>query len=408
MTDVKRTESIKRTTRWPGWIWSVPIAAIALVVWLLIRAVSGTGIKVTVVFDDAQGMTANGTDVICRGVKVGSVTDIELSKDRRHVDVSLSIDRDMKSVLNAGTTFYLQGAHASLGDLSSLKSIVSGPKIVLVPGQGQTKRHFVASSGAVPDSISTAARYLVRLEGAVGELEVGSPVTMRGFMIGHVTRVGLAYEPNTGALATSVEIGLDPSRLGVSRSTMDATMSTLVGKGLRARLAQSPPLIGAPAVELATAPGVRTQALAMVNGEREIPGAPAFNLNRFMARVGEFPIEDIGTNVRAITSRVRSLVSAPALPSAIDHLDGTLATLDSTMRTVGPALPPMIQQLGKTASELDATVASVRRVTGESPAAPDGNLRDALRELTGAARAMRSLANFLDQHPEALVSGRQR
>lgn len=408
MTDLKRTESGKRKTRWPGWIWSVPIAAVALVVWLLLRALSANGIGVTVVFDEARGVTSNATDVTYRGVKVGQVTGVNLSDDRRHVDISLSVDRDMKSALNAGTAFYLEGAHPSLSDLSSLKAVLSGPTIVIVPGSGKAARHFIGSSGPVPDSVSTAARFLVRLAGPVGDLIVGSPVTMRGFTVGHVTRVMLAYDPSSGALATPVEIGLDPARIGVSAPTIDATVSTLVGHGLRAQLVHSPPLIGAAGVELAMVPHAPTATLAVADGEREIPAAPGAGLDRLMTQVNELPIEAIGANVRVITSRVRSLVSDPALPSAIGHLDTTLATLDSTMRKVGPALPPMIQQLGQTANELDATVASVRRLTGGSPAAPDGNLRDALREMTGAARALRTLADLLDQHPEALVSGRQR
>ncbi len=408
MMEVKRTESGKRRTRWPGWIWSVPIAAVALVVWLLLRALSTNGIGVTVVFDNAEGLKAGGTDVTYRGVQIGQVTGVDLTEDHQHVNVSLSIDRDMKRALNAGTRFYLEGAHPSLSDLSSLKSVLSGPTIALVPGEGKPSRHFVGASGPLPDSIGTTARFLVRLAGPVGDLAVGAPVTVRGFTVGHVTRVTLAYDPNTGALATPVEIGLDPARLGVETPTIDATVSTLVEKGLRAQLVHTPPLIGAAEVELAMVPHAPKATLAVANGEREIPAAPGAGLDHLMTEVNQLPIEAIGANVQAITSRVRSLVSAPALPSAIDHLDSTLATLDSTMREVGPALPPMIQQLSRTANELDATVASVRRVTGESPASPDGNLRDALREMTGAARALRTLADFLDQHPEALVSGRQR
>jgi paraquat-inducible protein B len=33
-------------------------------------------------------------------------------------------------------------------------------------------------------------------------------------------------------------------------------------------------------------------------------------------------------------------------------------------------------------------------------------LQQAVHELTGTARAIRTLANYLDQHPEALIRGR--
>jgi len=56
---------------------------------------------------------------------------------------------------------------------------------------------------------------------------------------------------------------------------------------------------------------------------------------------------------------------------------------------------------------LDATAQSARLAMGTSPAAPSGNLQQALDELSGAARAVRSLADYLDEHPEALVRGRR-
>ena len=37
-SEVKRTEAAVRRTRWPGWIWAVPLAALLLVGWWLLRA----------------------------------------------------------------------------------------------------------------------------------------------------------------------------------------------------------------------------------------------------------------------------------------------------------------------------------------------------------------------------------
>ena len=36
-SEVKRTEAAVRRTRWPGWIWAVPLAALLLVGWWLLR-----------------------------------------------------------------------------------------------------------------------------------------------------------------------------------------------------------------------------------------------------------------------------------------------------------------------------------------------------------------------------------
>ena len=46
----------------------------------------------------------------------------------------------------------------------------------------------------------------------VGDLEVGSPVALRGFQIGTVTSRTLEFDANSGALSTPVTIGLEPER----------------------------------------------------------------------------------------------------------------------------------------------------------------------------------------------------
>src|SRR5581483_6646800 len=104
--------------------------------------------------------------------------------------------------------------------------------------------------------------------------------------------------------------------------------------------------------------------------------------------------------------RVRRLVSSPELTASLDHLDRALAGLDTTIRVAGPEIGPTIAQLRRTADGLDATATSAERLVGDTPRSPSGNLQQTLRELGEAARAIRTLAEYLDQHPEALLRGR--
>jgi paraquat-inducible protein B len=411
----RRTEAGVRTTRWPGWIWAVPLAAVGIVTWLLIRALSGQGIGVTIVVDDASGLTANSTNVTYHGVNVGQVTGIAVANDGRHANVSISMDGNMRPYLTTATRFYLSGAQPSLTNLSSLKAILSGPTIIMIPGPGAPSRRYIGITPTPPDSVRAAARYLVYLDGPVGDLSIGAPVTFRGFTVGEVTAVHLVYDPATGAIATPVVIGLDPSRFGLGRAdaeeatavpVMNAAIDTLVREGLRARLVRNPPVIGPSQVILETVSGAPVETLGTGSAPPQIPTISSGGVQTFLAHLSDVPIEEIGENLRVVTSRVRALVSEPQLEGSIDHLDRTLASLDTTVRNVGPQLPPVIAKLGQTANELDATATSVRRVTGGSIVSPNGNLEEALRELTDAARALRTLANFLDQHPEAMIRGR--
>jgi paraquat-inducible protein B len=148
----RRTNSITRRSRWPGWIWSVPIAAVGIVIWLLLRSFSQRGVDVTVTFADAAGMQARGTKVMYHGLEIGKVSGVELTPDHRRVLAHLDLDKVVKSELTTGTRFYLQGVQVSLADPSSLKAIVAGPSILMVPGPGVSSRRFIGSMGEPPTS----------------------------------------------------------------------------------------------------------------------------------------------------------------------------------------------------------------------------------------------------------------
>jgi paraquat-inducible protein B len=189
-------------------------------------------------------------------------------------------------------------------------------------------------------------------------------------------------------------------------------MTRLVRHGLRATLQQSPMLVGAEQVELVMAPGASPAELLTSGTYPEIPAENA-GLSELAAKLGRLPVARIGDNVRAITEQIKTLTASPQLKESIGHLDRSLAQLERTLHAAGPQVGPMltsaretVDRLQHTADDIDATAEAARRLLGGSAASPNGNLQQAVRELTGTARAIRTLANYLDQHPEALLSGR--
>jgi paraquat-inducible protein B len=420
-TLVERTASTTRKSRWPGWIWAVPLAALGIVAWLMVREFSSRGFDVTVSFDDVSGLKAKNTKVSYRGVEVGEVTQVALSSDRGHVEVHLSIHEALKPQVTTGTRFYLEGATPSLSDLSSLKAIVAGPTLVMVPGSGNPQRHFTGIAGKPLPSLAVSIPYLATFTGEVGDLKPGAPVILRGFSVGEVASTELTTDGKTGSLGTAVVLLLDPTRFHIQdvprvpdwTAVMNATLAKLVDQHLRARLTQSPPLVGRSQIELDTLLDAAPAKLASREGYLEIPTVEGGGITDFTQKLGQLPIKKIGENVRSITDHIQQLTSSPQLKDSIAHLDLALADVDKTMQKVEPQLGPTldsvhqaVDSLRRAASEIEATTASAQKVIGANPTSPDGNLEQTLRELEGAARSIRALANYLDQHPEALIKGR--
>jgi paraquat-inducible protein B len=417
---VKRTTPRVRYTRSVGWIWSVPIAAAAVVLFLLVRSLSHRGIDATVTFDDASGMVATSTKVRYRGLDVGTVSGLALSPDGRRVIARLDLDKRMRGYLRAGTRFYLQGAHPSLTDLSSLAAIVSGPSIVLIPGAGAPQRHFTGIARGPPEVLDVAVPYQVTFDGNAGELRPGSPVTLLGFTVGVIDSIALAVDARTGRLATTVVLALDPTRFdlqpGASRNwtaTMNAALDRLIREGLRARLTQSPPFIGAAEVVLALTPDASPAALRTNGALPEIPAIAGDSLADLPRKLDRLPLEQIADNLRAVTAHLKTLSSSPQLQDSVVQLDRTLRALDQTMRQAGPEVAPTlasvhhtVESLRQTARAIATMTRATQQILGTSPATPSGNLRQSLRELTEAARSIRTFADYLDAHPEALIRGR--
>ncbi|HEX4025677.1 MAG TPA: MlaD family protein [Steroidobacteraceae bacterium] len=543
----QRTHAAVRRSRWPGWIWLVPIAAVGILAWLGVRFFFRQGTTVTVIFDKAPGVSAQNTQVTYRGVNVGKVSDVALSDDGQHVRVKLSLNRSVDKYLHSGTLFWLQGLSGDLTDLSSLVSAIGGPTVEMEPGPGKPQHEFIglekppaftepvagtrftllagqrgsakqgsgvyylglevgkvtdarlipphqfrfdvlvrspydqlvhagsrfwdagalelsltnglklqllspaalisgaiafetpapaasqprSGTGAVftlygdQDSAELApagphALYSVQFPGAVGALKVGAPVKLRDFVVGEVRDVGFDYDVRSGTLRTPVTLELDADRLHLSGTgqagggqggganwerTLNQVVSQLVRSGLRARLAQDPPLVGASYVSLDFVPHVAAAALDLTNRPPRIPAAPGGGLSAFTTQLGQLPIEQIGANVRQITARVRTLVSSPQLTDSLGHLDSTLAGIDRIVKGAEPQVQPLIASLRRAASQMEGVAAAARQSLGGAD--EQGGLTEAMDELTRAARSVRTLAQYLERHPEALIEGKR-
>jgi paraquat-inducible protein B len=408
-----RTLAITRPGRWPAWIWAIPIAALLIAGWLALRAFTEHGTDVTIRFDNAHGMTPGSTTVVYRGTVIGKVTGVSLAASGDAINVTANIQPSASQFLKSGTRFWLRGTHPSLTNLASLGAVLSGPTIVMEPGPGKPETRFagLARRPAITGHHGPARLYTVSFIGAVGALETGDAVTLRGFTVGEIKEVGFRYDAKTQAFATPVTLALYPGRFHIRHSgqqdggaALKTAIAALVKTGLRAQLKRDPPLIGHYRVVLAIVPGASTATLHPVNGLPAIPVVHAHGLESTVSELGQVPVEQIAQNILDITRRVDVLVSSHKLKDSIAELDSSLTAIHHTAKVVGPRVAKLTRALRKAAQRLNQTARSAQKVLGSSRS--QTNARKALRELTEAARSVRALADYLDRHPEALVHGR--
>ena len=109
------------------------------------------------------------------------------------------------------------------------------------------------------------------------------------------------------------------------------------------------------------------------------------------------PIEAIGGDLHHLTSHLNALISSPAMDENMGHLHDALAKIDLLVSDVQPQLGPLAKQLNQ----------AVGQLLVDDGDAQSAALRQALKEITEAARSLHDLTDLLERHPEALLRGRK-
>ncbi len=418
--------------------------------------------KVFVLEANGVGGLAPGSPVHFNGMRVGRVLGAEYNEARDRTYIHAFVSQRYTNYVRQATRFFragglslsLAGGGASVS--GGLASIINSPVAFYTPevmagapvANGTHFQLFDSEGGAVAAADGPHLNYLTYFPGSVRGLTAGTPVQMKGVNVGRVRDVRLRYLASTASLETPVMIEIDPRRLEFPvndatsraelRSQFDAAMAKMVNKGMRASLATSLVLPGASAVNLDFVAKPGTGRLVM----SDPPIIPASNagdglsgamnaITDVAARIKSLPLEEIATDIRATTSRLRTIVNDPALETSLQRLDRSMAEVEKIAVTAGRNADPIIGNL-RNASEsanrsakqiegaIDPIVGSLRNAAESAEAAAKRaeqlmgtsqkqgyDIAELVRELTRAAEAVRALANYLQENPDAVIKGRR-
>jgi paraquat-inducible protein B len=251
----------------------------------------------------------------------------------------------------------------------------------------------------------------------------GSEVTMRGLKIGEVTDVRLLYDEAKKAIVAPVYFEVQPERIvGVGNRVYDTdekAVEALLERGLRASLQSTSLITGQQSIALAFATDAPSAALQREDGDFVIPTTEsggfeelASSATELVDKVRTIPFDAIGQNLSGILRSVNDATKGPELKSALASLQTTLASAQDMVKQLDRNMGPASKRLPEISADLQKTLTNANKllVSLDSGYGNDTKLnRDMNRlmvEFTGAARAIRSLADMLQRNPEALIKGR--
>jgi len=381
------------------------------------------------------GAVAVGSPVTFNGIRVGRILGTEYDEARRITTIHAFVVQRFANQVRQSTRFWragglsfsLTGGGLSMGG-ASLASLLSAPIAFFTPevlaGQpvasGTRFELYESQAAAEAAADGPQLTYLTYFPGSVSGLTPGTPVQMKGVQVGRVRDVRLRYRRDTASLETPVMLEVDPRKLELAGATredlrreMNGALATLVQKGLRARLATSLVLPGASAVglDMVAAPG--TGRLVLTSDPPIIPAASGGSgieaalgaVGDIAARVQKIPIEEIAGHLQRTAQRLDTLVHDPVLDESLQRLNRSLGEIEKVAVTTRENVGPIADSLRNAAASAEAAAKRAQELIGTSQK-QNYDVSELIREVTRAAEAVRALATYLSENPDALLKGR--
>ncbi|MEM5310490.1 MlaD family protein [Paraburkholderia sp. JHI869] len=356
-----------------------------------------------------------GTPVYFRRLQVGQISGYRLDPDGRGVTMRVFINAPYDKFVLADTRFW----HASGVDVTvdsggiqvntqSLVSIMIGgvafesPPSALdetVAATNSTFTLFPDRTDAMKAHYHIVEKYVADFSESVKGLTVGAPVDFRGIVVGEVTAIYTRFDAKTEKFTIPVEFELYPElftsryKAGVTtgpggRLSNDphALADRLVAKGLRLQLKTGNLLTGQLYLAADFFPDAPKATVNWASTPPELPTIPGNlqrlqeNITQLVAKLNTIPFDAIGKNTKD------TLASAKLLLNDLDTMvvpqaQGTLAAAHTALDSANNALQP--------------------------DSALQQNTTEMIQELSRTATAFRTLADYLERHPESLIRGKQ-
>jgi paraquat-inducible protein B len=368
-----------------------------------------------------------GSPVYYRQVKVGRVTNVNMAKDGSGVMLEIFVEAPYDLQVKRSSRFYnASGLDLEIGtsgvriDTPSLASLLVGGISFFTSGDLQTTppagedQIFTLYDGrdaANAASYSYREYYLLYFHETVRGLSAGAPVEFHGIKIGEVISIRLVFDQDTLTFRIPVLIAIEPDRIEFSGELAIAeykVLEKLVEKGLRAQQRIGNLLTGQCYVSLSIVEGAAPQHIKYDDIYPVLPTVPqtmeeiAATAKKLLERFNNLPLEETLGDIREAARQVKAMTGSKTLESAIDNIDQSFSRFKQVAANFDDQTLARIDDLLARGEDLLTTA---NTVLGEGAPAVN-NLNRLLIELQDAARAVEALADYLEQHPSAIVFGK--
>lgn len=229
------------------------------------------------------------------------------------------------------------------------------------------------------------SRFVIFFESSLSGLDVGAPVEYRGVRIGQVKEISLQYNFQMNQVLIPVYVDLEDARFKFAGDQQENKPITHhIEHGLRAQLESQSLLTGKMKVMLVDDPDAP---MRLVGGDPEtieIPAIPTL-VENISHRIEKLPIVQIISNLDISMKHIADVTSSGELTNTVLRLNGALKEIEDLGRQLNKEMPGLL---------------ATARENGDRFLQTQTDLED-------LSNSLRNLIDYLQMHPEALLSGKK-
>lgn len=295
-------------------------------------------------------------------------------------------------------------------------------------------------------------KYVLYFDGSIKGLNVGAPVLFQGVTVGSVISAVIRADRSDMKIEIPVIIEVSTDKFEVVgaadiKKSPEHSLATLIDAGMRAVLTSQSMITGQLMIEIDFFPKTPAKFRNVREEYPEIPTIPSAT-ERLAQTFNNLNLDKIQRSLERTLSGIDRLINAPELKAGISAIKGLLNDTRHLVGRVDSKLDPLLDDLGITIRDVnqlvnhadgemislssgmdkmvagfsdlaretdvyleqlsrsaDQTMASIRDVSSQD-APVIVELENTLQDVANMARAFRQLADYLEQHPEALLQGK--
>ena len=355
------------------------------------------------------GSMGPGTSISFHGIEVGEVLEYKLADNADNIKLTVFVNAPYDQFIRTNTRFWVDSGIDLSAGADGFK-LRTGPLASLLVGG------IAFRTSAEDKATDTAPEYtpfqlfdnyeqsdqviyhrtikaVMYFGESVRGLNLGAPVMLRGIPIGKVTEITLQIDDATADIRIPVVVEIEPDRIvkinTVGNMTVDQRVGRLVAKGLRAQLQTGSLLTGQLYIALDLFPESKVVMHKNDTGYLEFPTTPnaltqmTNSAHAIMDKIAKLPLETMTTEINKTLESLQG--TSKAATDTLVTANGTLAGADKTMSSAQHVLSTL-----------------------EPGSSTQYELNQLLKELTQSAASVRQLTDYLEEHPDSLIRGKNK